>query len=213
MAAPYTYVALPIPNVLLAEAFIRDNALTINSEYRVFVSLDRPVTKDCLAKLTTHFMEQHPRGKGTTGNDLLREFYAACYAITRNNSRNWRQRQVERTKSDVTLTAPQIKIVLALREAGGWAMQKDIGRWNRSYDALAKFGIIEGYVGDRIWLTDRGLPTAQSYAARVLRAETEAKRKSDDDIRSRLIDYHTNLVAIAGEDRQLHIDALELLTQ
>ncbi len=81
-------VGFPPTNQIIASAFITDHALEVNPQYRIYVER----IKANIPAVVDAFMAQYPRGKGTKGSPLLREFYSACYTIKAMQSRppEWR---------------------------------------------------------------------------------------------------------------------------
>lgn len=127
--------------------------------------------KDTLDTIIAIFMAKYPRGKGTKGSEALRTFYAACYTIQAERSRNWRQKSRVEVKSDTECTillafVPAERIDNPKFPAKTLQALEDRDLITGTYLEMSR-----GFKPLQLWLTDRGIE-----AQRVARAMQRRKR-------------------------------------
>ncbi len=170
------YTNLPHTNNMMASHYILEHGPDINRHYRGNIPL-----------IVDDFMRSHPRGKGTSGNMELREFYTACHTYKAYHSRSSSEKASHSRRSGrIAQLSDPIQRVFATFLPD--LPIKPDKKHNRQYAVLIKEGLISGYCVDSgdyvsLWLTDIGLTAHQILIS--VNARKDHQRRIEQDVRIR----------------------------
>jgi hypothetical protein len=173
-----TYTGFAIPNTPMAERYISENTDMVPGYgflLRPELGLTPHRTGVSIATLAESFMASHPRGKGTSGDETKRRFYAACHAIKAKQSRaRYYRRDDDRLRAaNKLLTKGQYEALMHFPDDGTFLYYptrngKKID--SRIIDKLVELGFLTGMfvvegadtdnpktVPAEMWLTDLGI--------------------------------------------------------
>lgn len=195
------YTDYPHPNSLLAKRIISEMAPRLFDDLHhrwmfyggINVGKDGLLRDKIIGLIIDEFMAEHPRGKGTAGNEDKRRFYAACHVIKGNASRTPYKRSYDERASnhiesfakglhDALMSFPEDGSSVMYPTQSSGTLAKPIDK--KLFDKMVEWGFATGmyeargvgFTSCEAWLTDKGMLMRDA----VIRLR---KRKKADEIK------------------------------